>query len=1277
MTTNLKIQKLFRWFLAVLMAITFAATALSTWVLTTTPGLQWLLSTTSTMTSGNVQFEGVSGTFSSIRIQSTHIISEDKRFKFNEFALDWQPSALFSKHLFVSQLSTQAIEILSPPSSDPLTLPEGLDLPLSLSIQRINVASLRIFSKETSEADFVLSNLSAALESDSQQHHLSHLNFDSDYGLFSASARLDGTKPFSLNAQAKLVGLTHIAEKPLSKTSISTTISGDMSQLNLDIQAAGETLNGQGHIVLQPFAALPISALHLSIDEFNPNDFSSVAPSAALLLSIDLQEDYEKQLAGNLLIQNKLAKSLDQGGIPLREIKTQLKLTQELQQFENLSLRLIDDGIISGNLSWDNAQSLGSANLDVVQLNPHALDNRMQAARIMGHIKLTGDTEKQHGIVSLEDETFNLKAQLTHTTKAIALQNINLRRNQSELAGQGEMSFDGQQLFDFRGQLKHFNFADFIQSPESDLNAQLRISGKLDPHPSGSFNFKLENSQFAGHPVTGQGDIEFDNTNHAKTDLAFSIGSNHLRSHGAFGAPKDRMQLDITAPALEQIGYGISGSLHLQAKFGGSITSPSLQLDLTGDNLLLPGEHQLSHINAQGNLQDQAVKFNLQADNYQKSKKTQAEQLTVVIDGIQSNHLIQTQLQVNEDMQVALQASGGLHKTNKTTPTYYWAGTLSKLSATGPHPVNLLAATTLEVGAEHVNLDTTNLSIGGGEATINNTQWTPQQWQSNGRFTGVAVHPGSNTEDSLESLQLGGEWHITAAKQLNGQLHITREKGDWVIPGELPFPLGLEQLQLTAQANNSILSGEIHVQGKHIGKTHANINLPVTLTDSNWAILPSAALDGQIEIHMNDISSIGPLIDDNIESNGRLDIQAKLGGTFGDPQFQGSVQGTDLALALLDQGLQLQQGKLDAQFDHAALHINTFNFTAPFIPFPSDRLLMKVNVPEKPGSLKISGNIGLIGNDTDLKIELDHLPIALQSQHWIVASGSGQAKFSDNTLTLISNIKADAGFLIRPPSNRPQLSNDIAINGQSSQTTQDLSINLDATIDLGKHFYIRAAGLEGRLIGGLLLKTNDKNNLTATGSIATREAKYQAYGQQLTVERGVVNFSGPLDDPGLNILAMRNDVEVKAGVEILGSVRRPAIKLVSTPEVSEAEKLSWIVFGRSLNSGGIDTSLLLSAATSILGGQSSGEGLTQQLSQALGVDEISVRQASDGNPLTSQIGTIGKRISSRAYLSYERGLTTANIGITKLTYELTPKVNVVTQAGLDSAVDVFYIFQFD
>jgi len=113
----------------------------------------------------------------------------------------------------------------------------------------------------------------------------------------------------------------------------------------------------------------------------------------------------------------------------------------------------------------------------------------------------------------------------------------------------------------------------------------------------------------------------------------------------------------------------------------------------------------------------------------------------------------------------------------------------------------------------------------------------------------------------------------------------------------------------------------------------------------------------------------------------------------------------------------------------------------------------------------------------------------------------------------------------------------------------------------------------------------------------------------------------------------------------MGSVRHPRVTLVSTPNVPDTEKLSWIVLGRKPDPGGLDTSVLLAAAGSILGGQSGG-GITEQITKALGIDEISFKQAGIGSSLSGQIGVVGKRISSRVYLSYERSLTTATMGIT-------------------------------
>ena len=320
--------------------------------------------------------------------------------------------------------------------------------------------------------------------------------------------------------------------------------------------------------------------------------------------------------------------------------------------------------------------------------------------------------------------------------------------------------------------------------------------------------------------------------------------------------------------------------------------------------------------------------------------------------------------------------------------------------------------------------------------------------------------------------------------------------------------------------------------------------------------------------------------------------------------------------------------------------------------------------------------IGLVGNESQLDFKINQIPFTHKTDYWIIASGSGQARFHENNLSVTGSLAADAGLLLQPPQDRPELSDDIVFVNSHNIAPQNLSLLLDINLNLGEKFYLRAAGLEGRLAGQLKVQNDKNNTLKVNGTIAAQDTTFKAYGQNLTVQRGIVSFQGPLDDPGLNILAVRESLAVEAGVEIMGSVRHPRVTLVSTPNVPDTEKLSWIVLGRKPDPGGLDTSVLLAAAGSILGGQS-GTGITEQITKALGVDEISVRQAGFGSSLSGQIGVVGKRISSRVYLSYERSLSTTTMGITKLTYNLTPKITVVTQAGEDSAMDLFYTFQFD
>ncbi len=93
------------------------------------------------------------------------------------------------------------------------------------------------------------------------------------------------------------------------------------------------------------------------------------------------------------------------------------------------------------------------------------------------------------------------------------------------------------------------------------------------------------------------------------------------------------------------------------------------------------------------------------------------------------------------------------------------------------------------------------------------------------------------------------------------------------------------------------------------------------------------------------------------------------------------------------------------------------------------------------------------------------------------------------------------------------------------------------------------------------------NGPRITGEIHTVNGRYRAWGQSLDVQSGTVRFNGPYANPAIDIVAVRPNIEVKAGVKVTGSANDPRVTLFSEPEMSDAEKLSWVVMGRSAAAG--------------------------------------------------------------------------------------------------------------
>jgi translocation and assembly module TamB len=142
---------------------------------------------------------------------------------------------------------------------------------------------------------------------------------------------------------------------------------------------------------------------------------------------------------------------------------------------------------------------------------------------------------------------------------------------------------------------------------------------------------------------------------------------------------------------------------------------------------------------------------------------------------------------------------------------------------------------------------------------------------------------------------------------------------------------------------------------------------------------------------------------------------------------------------------------------------------------------------------------------------------------------------------------------------------------------------------------------------------------------------------------------------------------------VTGTALNPRVRLFSEPDMSDMDKLSWLLLGRANDTtGGADTALLQRAALALLAGE--GKGPTEQFTQTIGLDEISVRQQTEGDTKET-IVKVGKQLSKDWYIGYERGLN-ATAGSWQLIYRLARQLTVRAQAGGDNSLDLIWTLRW-
>ena len=169
------------------------------------------------------------------------------------------------------------------------------------------------------------------------------------------------------------------------------------------------------------------------------------------------------------------------------------------------------------------------------------------------------------------------------------------------------------------------------------------------------------------------------------------------------------------------------------------------------------------------------------------------------------------------------------------------------------------------------------------------------------------------------------------------------------------------------------------------------------------------------------------------------------------------------------------------------------------------------------------------------------------------------------------------------------------------------------------------------------------------------------YGQKLVIEQGRLLFTGPLDNPALDIRATRTAGNVKAGILITGTLQSPLATVYSDPVLPEAEAMSYLLTGKPLTSTASTESQAITAAA----GLGASNPLTKYITEALGVDLGVESGATEEESMVS----VGKQLSSQLRVEYLYGLFNEAWKM-KFTYELSRYFSLTGESGLEQAIDL-------
>ena len=609
-------------------------------------------------------------------------------------------------------------------------------------------------------------------------------------------------------------------------------------------------------------------------------------------------------------------------------------------------------------------------------------------------------------------------------------------------------------------------------------------------------------------------------------------------------------------------------------------------------------------------------------------------------------------------------------------------------------------------------------------------QWGPARWRggeltTTGRITGLPLEWAERVAGAqlraagvTGDVVFNGDWDATLGHGLRVSANLARASGDIGILTTDPstgvqsrVAAGLRDARLSLTSQGQALQARVAWDSERAGTVNGQLRTELSAQRSGegatqWSWPEAAPLQGELRARLPQISAWSVLAPPGWRLRGSLAADLRIGGTRSAPLVNGTLNADDMAMRSVVDGLQFEGGRLRARLDGTRLLIDEF-------------LLRGAGNQEGGGLLRATGQAGLVDGRPQavLRATLEQLRASIRADRQVTVSGNVTAALDGRSVTADGTLRVDRARIVLPDESRPSLGDDVIVRGAGGKVmagkdapgavakptstagqqeaardaraassrqraeakakegrAEPLTAKANVQIDLGDDFRLSGMGIDTRLAGQLTLAADGPLTQlpTLTGRVSTVGGTFRAYGQSLTIQRGFVVFSGPIDNPVLDIVALRPNYtsDQRVGVQVMGSALLPRVRLYSEPALPDNQTLAWLLLGRAAPESGAEAAMLQSAALALLGGRE-GRGLAANF----GLDELSF-SGGEGGSLQSASVTLGKRLSDKLYAAYEHSLAGAS-GTLMIFYELSRRWTLRGQAGENSAVDLIFRLSFD